>query len=53
MKTPSEINQLILEFEIRKEMESSFKSILENHTSEDLILRTKTYQSHLKKLSML
>lgn len=41
MKTQSEINQLMLEFEIREEMENSFKAILENHTSEDLDIENK------------
>jgi hypothetical protein len=41
MKTQSEINQLMLEFDILEEMENSFKAILENHTSEDLDIENK------------
>jgi hypothetical protein len=50
VKTPSEINQLIIEFEIREEMESSFKAILENHTSEDLDIENKNISIESEKI---
>lgn len=50
MKTPSEINQLIIEFEIREEMESSFKAILQNHTCEDLDIENKKISITLEKI---